>query len=182
MVFIQTKDTSAVAHAFLFPVKDWRLRNNFEEGVQTGGRIQYVRLFSIIALIILIIACINFMNLSTARSEQRSREVGVRKVMGAGKRMLVWQFMSESLLMAFISILFSILIILLALPFIQTNLWINNFPIDLLNPVHLFGLVGIGIITGLTGRKLSIFLSVVVQSYNCVQRIERRKKQWSSSD
>ena len=68
---------------------DWHLRDEFDNGVQTGGgRITYVHLFSIIAWIILLIACINFMNLATARSEKRAREVGVRKVLGAGKRML----------------------------------------------------------------------------------------------
>lgn len=157
--FIQSKDTNAVAHVFLFPVSDWRLRNNFEEGVQTGGRIQYVHLFSIIALIILIIACINFMNLSTARSEQRSREVGVRKVMGAGKRMLVWQFMSESLLMSFLSILFSIAIILLVLPSFN-QLVDKKLSLDLLNPVHFSGLIAIGLITGLlAGSYPSLYLS-----------------------
>ncbi len=71
-------------HIFLFPMKDWRLRNQFENGRMTGGgRIQYVRLFSMIAWIVLFIACVNFMNLATARSEKRSREVGVRKVLGA---------------------------------------------------------------------------------------------------
>lgn len=68
--YIQTKSSDAVARPFLISMHDWRLRNHFEEGKQTGGRIQYVRMFSIIAWIILLIACINFMNLSTARSEK----------------------------------------------------------------------------------------------------------------
>ena len=79
--------------AFLHPMKDWYLRSNFEGGEKVGGQIVYVRLFSIIAIIILFIACINFMNLSTARSEKRANEVGVRKVLGSGKGNLISQFM-----------------------------------------------------------------------------------------
>ena len=70
-------------------MNDWHLRSNFVNGVQDGGNIKYVNLFSTIAFIILLIACINFMNLATARSEQRAKEVGVLKVMGAGKKGLM---------------------------------------------------------------------------------------------
>jgi ABC-type antimicrobial peptide transport system permease subunit len=157
--FIQGKDTSANARPFLFALKDWRLRSNFEEGIQTGGRIEYVRMFSLIALIILIIACINFMNLATARSEQRSREVGVRKVMGAGRRMLVVQFIGESLLMSFISVAFAILILLLALPGFN-QLVSKHLTLQLLNPIHLIGLIAIGLISGLlAGSYPSLYLS-----------------------
>ena len=69
----------------IYPMNRWRMYDSFDNGKEIPGRIKYVNLFSLIAWIILIIACINFMNLSTARSEQRAREVGVRKVMGAGK-------------------------------------------------------------------------------------------------
>src|SRR6185436_3509821 len=74
--YLIIKDTSNIAHAFLFSMNNWRLHSKFEEGKQVGGRIQSVRMFSIIAWIILLIACINFMNLATARSEKRAREVG----------------------------------------------------------------------------------------------------------
>ena len=157
--FIQQKDTAAAAHPFLFSINDWRLRSNFEEGKQVGGRIEYVKLFSLIALIILIIACINFMNLSTARSEQRAREVGVRKVMGAGKGKLVMQFMAESILLAFISIIFGVLIIALTLqPFNQ--LVGKHLALHLNDPVHLLALIAIGLITGfLAGSYPSLYLS-----------------------
>ena len=73
-----------------------------------GGRIEYVKLFSIIAIFILIIACINFMNLSTAKASKRLKEVGVQKVMGASRRSLIIQYMSESLLMAFLSLIIAL--------------------------------------------------------------------------
>ncbi|MEO6166940.1 MAG: FtsX-like permease family protein, partial [Chitinophagales bacterium] len=157
--FIQRHDTTASARPFLFAVNDWRLRSNFEEGKQTGGRIEYVRLFALIALIILVIACINFMNLATARSEQRSREVGVRKVMGAGRGMLVSQFIGESLFMSFISGLLAVMVVLLALPAFN-YLVDKQLVIDLLNPMHSLGLVAICTISGLiAGSYPSLYLS-----------------------
>src|SRR6185436_15682763 len=109
----------------------------FENGKQTGGgRIQYVRLFSIIAWIILLIACINFMNLSTARSEKRAREVGVRKVLGAGKKILVTQFIGESLFMALVAGFFAVLIVALTIP--AFNLLVQKqLALDFANPYHL---------------------------------------------
>jgi putative ABC transport system permease protein len=102
---------------FLFPMSDWHLYNSFSNGRPDGnGQIKYVRLFTIIACIILLVACINFMNLATARSEQRVKEVGVRKTLGAGRRILISQFLSESLMMAFVSVLVSIVIVYFVLP------------------------------------------------------------------
>ena len=84
--FIQKREPASIARPFFFPLSDWRLYDQFENGKQTGGgRIEYVRMFSIIAWIILFIACINFMNLATARSEKRAREVGVKKSFRCGK-------------------------------------------------------------------------------------------------
>src|SRR5581483_4843377 len=114
--FIQHKDTSAVARPFLVSIKDLRLRSSFKDGKYAGGRIEYVRLFAIIALLIIVIACINFMNLATARSEQRAREVGMRKVMGAGKGLLIRQFFGESIVMCVAAMLMALLIVFLCLP------------------------------------------------------------------
>jgi len=101
---------------FVYPVKDLWLYSQFENGKATGGRITIVKTFIIIAIFILLIACINFMNLSTARSEKRAKEVGVRKVAGALKRSLVIQFLCESLVITFISALLAITVTELALP------------------------------------------------------------------
>ncbi|MEL6721571.1 MAG: ABC transporter permease [Bacteroidota bacterium] len=93
---------------FLHPMSKWHLYSEFQEGVNTGGRITYVWLFGIIGVFVLFLACINFMNLSTARSEKRAREVGIRKSVGSTRGQLIGQFFSESVvlsLFAFLSLL-----------------------------------------------------------------------------
>lgn len=101
---------------FLYPQSRWRLYSRFENGVETGGFIELVRLFGIIAAFILLIACINFMNLSTARSERRAREVGIRKVIGAYRFSLIGQFLGESMLISLIAGMLGLIIVQLALP------------------------------------------------------------------
>jgi len=100
---------------FVYPMSHWRLYSRFEGAVESGGRIVFVRLFGIVAAFILLIACINFMNLSTARSERRAKEVGIRKVVGAQQGRLVAQFIGESVLLSFLSALLAIGIVLLSL-------------------------------------------------------------------
>jgi len=101
---------------FLHPINKWHLYSRFENGKIVGGKIEMVRLFIIIAVFILLIACINFMNLSTARSEKRAREVGIRKVSGANKGLLIGQFLGESTLLALISGILAIIIVQISLP------------------------------------------------------------------
>ena len=158
--FIQQRRPTAIPVPFLWSMNDWHLRDEFDNGVQTrGGRIEYVRLFSIIAWIILLIACINFMNLATARSDKRAREVGVRKVLGAGKRRLIVQFIGEAMFMAILSSIFAMLIISLVLP--AFNLLVEKqLTLGLNNPLHLGALVAITCICGLvTGSYPSFYLS-----------------------
>ncbi|HMH22115.1 MAG TPA: ABC transporter permease [Puia sp.] len=100
---------------FLYPISRWRLYSNFKGGAEDGGRITFVKLFGIIAAFILLIACINFMNLSTARSEKRAKEVGIRKVVGAPRSALISQFIGESILLSFIAGLFALGIVQLSL-------------------------------------------------------------------
>ena len=102
---------------FLHPLLEWRLRSNFENGKVTGGLNDYVQLFTIIAIFILIIACINFMNLATARSERRAKEVGIRKSIGSNRIELIFQFLGESLLIAFVSFVIAIALTQSMLPF-----------------------------------------------------------------
>ena len=102
----KTESSKSTVHVFLFGMTDWHLRDDFDNGKETGnGRIQYVHLFSIIAWIILFIACINFMNLATASSEKRSKEIGVRKVLGARKLALIFQFIGEAICITLIAAL-----------------------------------------------------------------------------
>ncbi|HKO82814.1 MAG TPA: ABC transporter permease [Chitinophagaceae bacterium] len=101
---------------FLQRYSDKYLYNRYENGKQSGGRIEYVRLFSVIAIFILVIACINFMNLATARASRRIKEVGIKKCVGAGKGTLILQYMGESMLMTFVSLIGAILLVALALP------------------------------------------------------------------
>ncbi|WP_291782084.1 ABC transporter permease [Cecembia sp.] len=114
--FIANRNEGSNVNLFAYPQKDLYLKGRFVDGQQSGGRIEYVRLFAIIGLFVLLIACINFMNLSTAKSQKRAKEVGVRKVVGADKGMLVSQFLTESLLITFFAGVFSILLVELSLP------------------------------------------------------------------
>jgi ABC-type antimicrobial peptide transport system permease subunit len=101
---------------FLYPMNRWRLYSSFKGAVEDGGRIVFVRLFAIVASFILLIACINFMNLSTARSEKRAKEVGIRKVVGAPRGRLISQFIGESVLLSFLAALLAIGIVLISIP------------------------------------------------------------------
>ncbi len=109
------KSKEANIEIVLLPMSDWHLRGNFENGVQSGGRIENVWMFSIIGLFVLILACINFMNLSTARSEKRALEVGIRKSIGSTRSQLIKQFLSESFLVVFIAFILALGFVLLSL-------------------------------------------------------------------
>ena len=134
---------------FLYPLLRWRLHGSFENGVETGGMNDYVQMFSIIAIFIIVIACINFMNLATARSERRAREVGVRKSVGSRRYELILQFIGESLFISFIAFAIAILMAQLLLPFyndlVQKKLFIDytssQFWIFTLGMIFLTGII-----------------------------------------
>jgi ABC-type antimicrobial peptide transport system permease subunit len=157
----QKNETEAsTVHVFLFGMNDWHLRNDFDNGKETGsGRIQYVHLFTIIAWIILFIACINFMNLATAGSEKRSKEIGVRKVLGAEKKLLVFQFICEAIFMALIAAVVAVFIMTFLLP--AFNLLVQkNLSLGLTNPFHFTALLLLTLICGLVaGSYPSLYLS-----------------------
>lgn len=114
---------------FLYPLLRWRLHSNFENGVETGGMYDYVQMFTVIAIFIIVIACINFMNLATARSERRAREVGIRKSVGSRKHELIMQFIGESTFISFIAFALAVLMAQLILPYyndlVQKKLFID---------------------------------------------------------
>ena len=160
--FTTQKNESSVStvHVFLFGMNDWHLRNDFDNGKLTGrGKITYVHLFSIIAWIILFIACINFMNLATAGSEKRSKEIGVRKVLGAGKKRLVLQFIGEAIFMALLAAVVAVFILALVLP--AFNLLVQkNMSLGLTNPSHFATLLLLTLICGLVaGSYPSLYLT-----------------------
>lgn len=113
--FIKDRVPHSTTVLFARPFSKGYLYGKYENGVQSGGRIEYVRLFSIIALFILIIACINFMNLSTAKASKRLKEVGIKKVVGASRGSLIFQYLLESMLMTFLALIIAIIIVLIAI-------------------------------------------------------------------
>ena len=103
------------SEVILQPMHDWHLYNGWKNGVASGGFIEYVRIFSIVGILVLLIACINFINLTTARSEKRAREVGIRKAIGSQRKHLIFQFLTESTIITFMAFLFSLLFVQIAL-------------------------------------------------------------------
>jgi len=143
----------------LKPLADTWLYGKYENGKVVGGRIEMVRVFSIIASFILLIACINFMNLSTAQSEKRAKEVGVRKVVGAKRGSLIGQFLTESILIAFIAGILAILIVFLSLP-AYSNLVDRKLSLNIINLYFWLMFVGFILFTGiLAGSYPAFYLS-----------------------
>ncbi|SFC80137.1 ABC transporter permease [Spirosoma endophyticum] len=144
---------------FLHPMAKWRLYSEFTEGENTGGFIKYVRLFGIFGAFILVIACINFMNLSTARSEKRAKEVGVRKAVGSGRKQLIGQFLSESTLIAALALLLALGLVMPSLPYFNT-LTEKTMTIEFGNPVFWSVVVIFTLFTGLlAGSYPALYLS-----------------------
>jgi putative ABC transport system permease protein len=144
---------------FLHPMDKWRLYSDFKHGVNTGGMISYVKLFTVIAIIILLIACVNFMNLSTAKSEKRAKEVGIRKTLGSERKQLLLQFYSESMIFSFIAFLLSVGAVFLLLPLF--NSMINKeLHLDILDPLFLLLAFILIVVTGLVaGSYPALYLS-----------------------
>jgi putative ABC transport system permease protein len=155
----------AVSTYFSFPMKKWRLYSDFKDGKNVGGMIEYVRMFTIIAIVILLIACVNFMNLSTARSERRAREVGIRKTLGSNKRQLVMQFFSESIILTLIAFFLSLAAVYLLLPAFN-SLVDKQLTIGIATPI--FWLLALGIIL-FTGIVAGSYPALYLSSFNPVK-------------
>ncbi len=156
---IDRKTATWYADLALQPYAEAYLHNDLQSGKPGGGRIEYVHLFSIVAVFILLIACINFMNLSTARSVKRAKEVGVRKVAGAQRTSLIWQFITESLMVTLLGSIIAVVLVILFLPYFNQ---ITQKQIDLPFTQASFWLLigGIVLITGLVaGSYPALFLS-----------------------
>ena len=143
----------------LQPLTDIHLRSDYHSSLPGQGNIQYVNTFFVVALFILAVACINFMNLATARSARRAKEVGLRKVVGAGRMQLIGQFLGESLFISFIALLIAVGLVYLLLP-VFNNLAGKQLSLQLLDGKLIALLLGIALITGLvSGSYPALFLS-----------------------
>jgi putative ABC transport system permease protein len=150
---------------FLHPMERWRLHSTFKDGKESGGMIEYVNMFALIAVFILIIACINFMNLATARSERRAREVGIRKSVGSRRKELIFQFLGESILISFFAFIGALLMTELSLP-LYNNLIEKQLSLDYTSSgFWIFG-IGITLITGLLAGSYPAFY---LSSFNVVR-------------
>ncbi len=143
--------------ALLFCVDDWRLHWNFENGKSTGGRIVYVVIFSIAGIFVLLMACINYINMATARAIRRAREIGVRKMTGATQRVLILQFMTESAIFTFLAAIVSLLLSILLLPLFNQLIGVN-LSLSLSNPMLWMGLIGITALTAVMAGGYPAFL------------------------
>lgn len=156
-------------HFFLHPMSDWRLYSNWDDtGKQAGGRSDYVQLFTAIAIVILIIACINFMNLATARSEKRAKEVGIRKSLGTNRMRLIYQFISESIFITFLAFIVAVILTELALPAYNTLVDKELF-IDYSSPIFWIASFGIIIVLGIIAGSYPAFY---LSSFNPVETLK----------
>lgn len=160
---------------FLYPISKTHLYSRFENGISAGGQIEQVRLVAGIGLLILLIACINFINLSTARSQKRAKEVGVRKVIGAGKGNLIGQFLTESLLISIISGIVAIGLSFLALPFFNKILD-EPLAFDWVNPLIWISLFFFILITGLLAGSYPAFVLSAFQPVSTLKGLVKKGK------
>ncbi len=144
---------------YTYAMNKWHLYSDFKDGKNIGGMIEYVHLFTVIAIIILLIACVNFMNLSTARSEKRAKEVGIRKTLGSDKTQLVIQFFFESIILTCIAFVFAIACVYLLMPMFN-SLVSKNLHLSIIDPFFLTGMVIIILFTGIVaGSYPALYLS-----------------------
>lgn len=157
---------------WLYPLKRMNLYGQFVNGKEdpSKGKIEYIKMFSMVALIILIIACINFMNLSTARSQKRAKEIGMRKVLGSTRRTLISGLLAESLIVAYIAVFFAVCLVAWVLPQFDDLIGIH-LQLDIFNPPHIFFLIVVGAICGLVaGSYPALYLS----SFNPIQALKNQ--------
>lgn len=141
---------------FVYPYSERYLHGQFENRVPVGGRIEYVRLFTIVAIFILLIACINFMNLSTAKATKRAKEVGIRKSIGASKASLMGQFIGESMIITFCSLVLSIFLVEMSLP-VFNDLTDKAIEVNYMEPSLLLMFLGTALVTGLLAGSYPAF-------------------------
>ncbi|MGX5818359.1 ABC transporter permease [Chitinophaga lutea] len=158
---IRKQEKDARAELFIQPFSDVYLKGKYEDGKLVGGRIEYVWLFIIVAIFVLLIACINFMNLATAKAIHRSKEVGVRKSIGAGRGSLVRQFLGESLALTLISTILALVLVWLLLPAFERMVNVS-LSVRLFTWYNMVALLALGIVTGVAaGIYPAFYLSAL---------------------
>jgi putative ABC transport system permease protein len=162
----------------LFPMEKWHLHSEFKNGKIVGGRIQFVWLFGIIGTFVLLLACINFMNLSTARSEKRAKEVGIRKAVGSLRQQLIGQFLSESVAISLLAFIVSIVLVMLSLHFFN-GLANKEMHLPWSNPY--FWLIAL-VFTLFTGLVSGSYPAFYLSSFNAVKVLKGtlRAGRWAS--
>ncbi|MHA4807457.1 ABC transporter permease [Flavitalea flava] len=156
---LQERSDDKTVSLFVYPFTRMHLYGSFEHGKPNGGRINMVWMLALLGIFLLLIACINFMNISTARCEHRAREVGVRKVLGASRKRIIFQFLSEAMMMTFLALALGVLLAEMMLPFLNGILE-KPIPFDFGNWQLWMLLPAVGLITGLVaGSYPSLFLS-----------------------
>jgi putative ABC transport system permease protein len=170
--FVAQHDAMTREDVFLYPLSKLHLYGDFINGKSVGGQIHQLRLFVGLSFGILLIACINFVNLATAHAKKRAKEVGVKKVIGASRRSLIYQFLLESFLLTTISMIFAIAFVELSLP------WFNNLldikvAIDYFSPVNALAFLGfLALTSGLAGFYPAFYLS----RFNAMQAFKQQHK------
>ena len=169
----QKHSSSTNTTLFIRPYADQHLYDNYQGGVQVGGKIIYVRLFSIIAILILVIACINFINLSTASASKRMKEVGIKKLLGASRRSLVFDFMIEAITISSFALIISIVIVKLFLPyfnvFVEKQIYLD------FEPNHILFLIGILLFSILLSGIYPAFYLSGINPLNAFKGIQSNK-------
>ena len=156
---IKANKSDTEEELMIFPLHRSRLYSEFVNGKSVGGAITYVRIFMVTAIMILALACINFINLATARSEKRAKEVGIRKTVGSDRKQLVLQFLSETVLMAVMSFMLAIALVEGLLPFFNT-LVNKELAVDYMDPVVWAMAIVFILLTGvISGSYPAFFLS-----------------------
>ena len=171
----ENTDYAADERIYLQKFSENYLHSTFENGIPVGGRIQYVRIMGVIAIFILVIACINFMNLATARSSRRAKEIGLRKVLGAQKGSLRQQFFTESFLLSVVSVLVALLIVFLAIPYFN-NITGKSLALDMGDPQLWLGLAVITVITGLLSGSYPALLLPSFKTVHSLKGVFKHSK------
>ncbi|NIG55786.1 ABC transporter permease [Chitinophaga sp. Cy-1792] len=158
-------DRNDNAVVFMHPMLKWHLYDEFDHGVNTGGAIKYLLIFGLVGFFVLVLACINFMNLNTARSQNRSKEVGIRKAIGSGRKQLILQFLGEAVMMAAISMIIALVLVYCTLP------WFNqvaekeiHFPF-----ISLYFWTSVLLLVGLTGILAGSYPAFYLSSFNTIK-------------